>query len=998
MDDFFTPVSTTYTNPRLQGSTSNKTVAEAPKSRNKDSTAITTPEEALDILKSQPDYDDLLRALRFLTHPDHGFNLSSPGPVGSQITTVLVNEIAPDYWPVFQEPQDEEASPPKTRENADLKLLLLCLQSAGAINGILRRLQTLIREMKSTSNGPKRPDLELNMSTYVDILSAVLDGDDVMKSLWRRSAGGTGLDSLRSSHISKDIASILGRGVIVSTTAEADFLVGRKGSSMHWVSDTKRYVEWLARSLAHWMKDEPSDKEYQFCVQIFVASWSLGYAGEFLRLLGYLSALLPRSLQALDDMYYELFASLLLRNDARPQALSRMLLGIHSLQRNKACYALLAFLSKVVQERIDSTEPSSYDSIVSAAATLIKRILPSEVLSRDSFIAWLVPETSGATPGSNVWTRRAVLACFSDDVGFLAELMEKAVSVFGDTLWINWAPLIEQQALAETILISSAYLSPPKRSHLQMIAAGPTYTRMISNRLETPNNSARVLGMVVGETISSLVHAPEQRLDFKMSETDSEDAKRYKSLAHVHDQPGPIQPLLMHQNTREVKTTLKTAQKPKKSQAVAASQKKKPTLIIEEVSSGEDDDIIPYAKPDSDAEDSDEDPTLVRRDKVKAPVYIRNLITYLRDTENYDKQETGLKTAPSLIRRKANFGAEVRDHAEELATLLVGLQDKYDLEDFYELRLDSMVALIISIPKVMAPWFIKTFFQGDYSLSQRGVILAALGLAARELAGFEQSGYVRDGSFPSKKLAERMEQLFLGSTAPDQNPALGSNLKPLPPTALDSITKSMATSFLGPLAADAADKIAGPDSLKLSTLKSKVKGKNIQAGTPNVTSDVLATQFLRPLVERYQYALSVKNARVARVLTEPYLLTTYLKTVAIIYHAGGPTMPNIIDLTAIAWNAVLTVRSYLAGNLPATAAGLTVLAVLLDVNEFTSQRLAMMMSKQITDTIEWLDQLLTVIRGGDKEEDEVRLLASGVMVRLHQLLERYRMDFAGALY
>ncbi|CAI4216302.1 unnamed protein product [Parascedosporium putredinis] len=492
-----------------------------------------------------------------------------------------------------------------------------------------------------------------------------------------------------------------------------------------------------------------------------------------------------------------------------------------------------------------------------------------------------------------------------------------------------------------------------------MIAGGPLYTAMVSARLETPNNAARGLGMVVGEAISALIHNPEQRLNFDMSETDSADSRRLKSLTKVNDKLGPVKPLLA---TKELPKTnpspVYIKQKPKKPKPTAPpSQKSK--LIIEEVGSS-DDDITPYDKPDSDDEDSEEDPTLVRRDNVKAPVYIRNLIVYLRDIDSYDKQKIGLKTAPSLIRRKANFGDEVRDHAEELATLFVGLQDKYDMEDFYELRLESMVSLVVALPKSMGPWFIKSFFQGDFSLSQRGVILAALGIATRELGGFQQSAYAAGASFPSKKLTEKMDRLFLGPSSSDQASASGSNLKALPPTALDGIAKSMATSFLGPLAAEAADKATGPDALKLSTLKSKVKrATNNKTGTPNISSKVIAAYILRPLVERYQYAISVKGSRMARILAEPYLLTTYLKTVAVAYHAGGPAMPDLLDLTNLAWDAL---------------------------------------GPQITDTIEWLNQLLTIVRGGEQEEDDVRLLASGVMVRLHQIVEKYRMNLMGAVY
>lgn len=81
---------------------------------------------------------------------------------------------------------------------------------------------------------------------------------------------------------------------------------------------------------------------------------------------------------------------------------------------------------------------------------------------------------------------------------------------------------------------------------------------------------------------------------------------------------------------------------------------------------------MPYAKPDSDPEDSDDDLMLIRWVKPKALVYIRDLITCLRDMDNYDKQKLALNTAPTLIKRKGNFGTEVKEYSDELASLIVG--------------------------------------------------------------------------------------------------------------------------------------------------------------------------------------------------------------------------------------------------------------------------------------------------------------------------------------
>jgi len=224
--------------------------------------------------------------------------------------------------------------------------------------------------------------------------------------------------------------------------------------------------------------------------------------------------------------------------------------------------------------------------------------------------------------------------------------------------------------------------------------------------------------MVIAEALSSLVDEGDKRMDFKMDETNTPEALWYKSLVKVDDHIGSIDllqskapPKISQQQFRgkaqsEIKSKVK-AQKPQESRIIA----------IEEVSDDEgdapesdNDGLTPYAKPDSDVEDSDEDPTTIVRNKPTAPVYIRDLILYLRDGENYDKQKLGLQTAAQLIRRKADFGTEVSSHAEELAALLVGIQNKYEIDDFDTLRLEGMIALVIAQAQKMGQWFAKTFF------------------------------------------------------------------------------------------------------------------------------------------------------------------------------------------------------------------------------------------------------------------------------------------------
>lgn len=192
--------------------------------------------------------------------------------------------------------------------------------------------------------------------------------------------------------------------------------------------------------------------------------------------------------------------------------------------------------------------------------------------------------------------------------------------------------------------------------------------------------------------------------------------------------------------------------------------------------------------------------------------YIRDLISYLRDPDNADRYHLGLSTAPDLIRRKASFGTELAEHSAELGILLVGLQDRYKMPKFDECRTQSLIALITAYPLTMGQWSAHTLFNADLSQSQRSSILVAMGLSARELAGFgkedsEAMGFHpgRESQFPSKRLPLHLETQYKTTEEP-----------------MGAISKKLSQQTLQPLALNAADSLTGPNALKVKTFSSRM--------------------------------------------------------------------------------------------------------------------------------------------------------------------------------
>ncbi|KKF97491.1 DNA replication checkpoint protein tel2 [Ceratocystis platani] len=607
---------------------------------------------------------------------------------------------------------------------------------------------------------------------------------------------------------------------------------------------------------------------------------------------------------------------------------------------------------------------------------------------------------------------------FALNFGVLLDILSALLKpdlFFGDKLYIGHAPILQQEVHAQALILAGGYVFRQNPMKLRTMLRSSPYLQLVSNRLAASNARARILGMAIGEALSGLVDK-ENTLNFGMEETEADDVAWLKGLCYVSDEGGPIDSILQSPQAENNAANTMVSSQP----VAKKKQPKKPTAtipnkvkpIIQEVDSeSEDEDLQAYAKPDSDAEDSEEDATLVSRNKPKAPVYIRTLMEYFRDTESFDKQKLALANAALLIRRKANYGTEVSDHAVELATILAGMNDSFEIEEFYQQRLEGMIALVVAQPKIVGPILSRGVFEADYSLAQRASVLAAIGLGVRELAGIDNSKYAEAAQFPSKRLPQKIEKLYLdsaptlGSASPllistEQTPSRphGADLKALPPSSLDAIVRDLTESFIAPIAASAADTKNGPDALKLSTLRGTITRQNLSRpkvrSIPNTTASLIAASFFFPLTAHLQHAIHIR----ASVFSQhPFLLATAAKTLAILLHAAGPSTLALPQMTTELWDVLLMLRGTAATHINVAGALLTAFAALLEVNENRMRELCETHGRRVVETQEWAAGVFGGLRGGEGagEENHVKMLAAAVLIRLREAVERYQALLMG---
>ena len=703
------------------------------------------------------------------------------------------------------------------------------------------------------------------------------------------------------------------------------------------------------------------------------------------------------------------------------------------IQFNKICFSqsqktkkimqiLLDYLAKRFLNPLGQLE-SSAQQTVSAVAGVIRDVIQDDETRLSHLVSWCTA-SSGAGLGDAIGIRRAVLAVLADKDA-ITTVLEKSLNQFGDQLYIKHTAILQQEGKlvlsplkihlanlcpvhVQILLISAGYVSRLSPIKLTILVRSGSYLNTISNRIASTQARARLLGMIVGESLSALIDNNKAKLDFHVEDMETDEVEWLKSLTNVSDTVGSADPILSAAQPTDLNAAAAPLQqrpsskpKPKpKPKPAASTPTNLPKAIIEEIdSSDDDDDLVPYEK-GSDPEDSDDDPTLIQRNKIKPPVYIRDLIAFFRDVESYDKQKLAMQTAPVLIRRKANYGTEVSSHADELAGLLLGLQDKFEFDDFTDMKLQGMIALIVAQPKLMAPWFARTFFEGDYSFAQRTSVLIAIGLSCRELAGFDVSAYQSAAAFPSKQLPKKIQQLYISATGEDnQQPLPSSNLKSLPPNAIESMAQSLTAEFLAPVAASAADSVTGPDVLKLQSFtekyksKSKPKSKPRIRAIPNTTASLIATSFFSPLTAHFQVAL--RSSR--HIILNPALLALYLQTLGIIINAAGPSTLALPQITSELWDLLLGVRVHVAEDLSALRGWLIALAALLQVNgEHDLRRLCETQGREIFETREWVGGVFANIRGEDGgEENDVKMLAAGVLIKLGEAVEKYQALLMG---
>jgi len=285
---------------------------------------------------------------------------------------------------------------------------------------------------------------------------------------------------------------------------------------------------------------------------------------------------------------------------------------------------LLSTLRVISSKYLTTVSEVAESNSISACSTLLQCLLDEDTIISDELCEYLY-----TTPCSIVLARVAIAIL---QIQYVEKLLHRVWENFGDKLHIRHDSILQQESTARLLLLCAGYVHRAQPMDLFMHARSSIHSNAMSNRLASSSTRVRQLAMFVGEAISQVVDKDKKtKMIFKLEGAEGQESALWRKLVFVIDEPKPVS--LLKATSQSSPKSVITATLPK-AIPIRKAKEAKPTKskIVEVMSdSDDDDDLVPFAKPDSDPEDSDEDATLVQRNKPKAPVsvYLRLSILHL---------------------------------------------------------------------------------------------------------------------------------------------------------------------------------------------------------------------------------------------------------------------------------------------------------------------------------------------------------------------------------
>lgn len=155
---------------------------------------------------------------------------------------------------------------------------------------------------------------------------------------------------------------------------------------------------------------------------------------------------------------------------------------------------------------------------------------------------------------------------------------------------------------------------------------------------------------------------------------------------------------------------------------------------------------------DKNSDDEDENESHYTTAGDRDIVFIKDLVRAYETHSKEGKMDLVplFKLTVKLVRQKRHLPIEVNFYSASLITNIACANNNHEESKFEEWRMNALVAIIVITPEKVVD-LSKILFTSELSLQQRVSLLTSMGLAARELKGYDDASIVKPQyDFPTK--------------------------------------------------------------------------------------------------------------------------------------------------------------------------------------------------------------------------------------------------------
>lgn len=514
------------------------------------------------------------------------------------------------------------------------------------------------------------------------------------------------------------------------------------------------------------------------------------------------------------------------------------------------------------------------------------------------------------------------------------ENFEKALGSWGSPGFIQSSSVALQQSYTSFLLMALDHID---RTYVERLTADSVFLNSITNRINSSSPLVRQMGIALANKISIL--SPSAKPIFSVSEAGNNvplsTLRREDYLSFFKNSPPDWS-----------KLKLDRAVVVPNSDLVYSASKLSLNLEV-----------------DSDDEAQSEAPR---------PMYIKQLLDYLR-TDSPQHVKTALKEGAMLIRAKGRLGSEVAMYAKDLITTTIGMDDRYEISNFNDLKLNVLISLVISDgTKDSIGFVIECFTGGDYSLQQRLLLLSSLGLGCREMRGHKDLPHTAvTPTFPTKTLPKHIHNQFENLEGKAQ---------------WDTITNSI------------EDKIIRKHSHGLGQVVNMSARLKSQQKQPILTEmkpapgfyQFLGAKLFFPLVGVWQTSISLHGGLGFDVGRYSHVLNAhFIQTLGLILDCAYPSSVDLPDmlretlaLVKPLMHALQGNRNLFEGNDDILLLSALIFVLLVIVDNTSEQMLAEMFPRDILEISDWSQEMF-----GNISDPRLVKKCASLALKLHTLID-----------